>query len=97
MKVIGKTTDGFIIEASEREVSRLIGFYSGAETGHPKLVVGAEIKVSEMYDQLYALRNNRNTLAKEAEKLRMIAGLLENSDPVALAYQQPDDVIEGPI
>ena len=49
MKIIGKTDSGFIIEAEDREVARLAGYYSAGDC-RSRLVVGAEIKVNAMFE-----------------------------------------------
>ena len=40
MKILGKTKDGFIMEASLTEVANLLGFYSEYADKFPKIVVG---------------------------------------------------------
>lgn len=81
MKIIGKTKSGFILEASRDEVENLMGFYSMRTA----IEVGDEIKVSEMFQQLYSLARKEESLKQFAKSLRGIADLLEISDPVVTA------------
>lgn len=81
MKIIGATPDGFIIQADEREVARLIGHYSQHDC-RAKLKVGAEIKVNEMYDQLYKIKALRNTLKAIQEASNNLRECVESKSPV---------------
>lgn len=67
MKIIGKTEDGFILSAKGSEISKLIS-YDYTYDMYPKLQIGQEINVSEMYAQLYGLKqfdsDNKYAIAK---------------------------------
>lgn len=70
MKVIGRTKDGFILEASSDEAAKLTGArYYGLEEF--RLNIGDEIQVSEMYRQL-------DELSKMNRDVARIQGLLTN-------------------
>jgi hypothetical protein len=102
MKIIGSTgrrgyiTDKFILEATETELYNLIGYYSRCNSDI-KVDVGDEIKVSEMYHQLYDLMNNKITAEKIATELEAIASLLRVKDPVkrALEVSKPKKSTKG--
>ena len=81
MKVIGKSQNGFILDASSQEVARLIGYYSSYEKGATSSV-GDEIQVDKMYEQLYKLEHNQPELRKVVDTLRGLADLLEPVCPV---------------
>lgn len=82
MKIIGQTDEGFIINATEREIFNLIGYYYSGDTGAPKLRVGSVIDVSSMYRQLYEIKNRKGVLGKLAKELKETADLLTIKDPV---------------
>lgn len=89
MKIIGSKKDGFILEASEREVANLVGYYSEYEmrrSGDPKeLKVGDEVKVHEMYRRLYTLSSRRGEIKTAQKMLRDAASELELVDPILAA------------
>lgn len=81
MKIIGKTRHGFIVEASETEVANILGFYGPYyPSGCPKLEVGNEIKVSDLYERLHAMRKSEVTLADCRKSLRSLADLIDPID-----------------
>lgn len=83
MKIIGKTADGFIIEAEKDEVANLLGtYYFSSEMPH--LDIGTKIKVSKMYDQLRALKCHPAEIAGMQAKLRAAADLLNAVNPLVL-------------
>lgn len=84
MKVIAKTKDGYLLEASETEIANLIGYYSQYESGFDRrgLNIGDSLKISEMFQQLYSLKKNLPLLSKTAAEFRNLADLLEVKDPI---------------
>lgn len=92
MKIIGISKNGFILEAEENEVSKLIGYGSIYSDGvREKLKVGAEIKVAAMYGQLYDLSREQDRLKDIASKLRTAADLIGTlPDPLTLVTVGPD-------
>jgi hypothetical protein len=84
MKVIGKTEEGFIIQAGANEVFHLIGHYSKYSEGCPKIEVGNEIHVDKMYHQLRDLSLHRKTIMEMQAKLRVAVDLLDEVDPMSL-------------
>jgi len=83
MKIIGKTKEGFILEAKAREVARLTGYYS-EYTDKLKLEPGKEIQVHEMYDQLYNLSHAKKEIISVQNTLRSIANDLDEIVPVTI-------------
>lgn len=81
MKVIGKSSNGYILDSSSQEVARLIGYYGSYEKGSTPSV-GDEIQVNKMFEQLYTLKRNEPELKKVVDTLRGLADLLEPVCPV---------------
>ncbi len=76
MKIIGKTSSGFIIEAGENEVARLIGFYSSGRASETLLKIGADIQVNPMFDQLYKIKElKRNITEIEANAVKLLESI----------------------
>jgi len=75
MKIIATTPGGFILQADEQEVYRLVGHYyrgNASREIQDNMKVGTEIKVSEMFDQLYKVReitSKTKQISKLAEEL----------------------------
>ena len=82
MKIIGKTENGYIVEASKDDVANLVGYHGQYDTKYKPLSVGDEILVSKMFRQLYELKNNQPELQKVVGTLRNLADLLEPVCPV---------------
>jgi len=81
MKIIGKTENGYIIEASKDDVANLIGYYSHYSK-EVNISVGDEIQVSKMYQQLHDLERSQPEMRKVVSTLRGMADLLEPVCPV---------------
>ena len=84
MKIIGNTDDGFIIQATNDETYRLIGYFSQYSDGRPTIKVGSEIPVNKMYNQLYHLSYHKKEIMEMQAKLRAAATLLDEVDPITL-------------
>ena len=84
MKIIGKTNDGFIIQASKTEVANIIGFYSEYDNdyGKNKPEIGTEIRLHDMYAQLYTLANHQKELGNIAVRLEDYAKTLRIIEPI---------------
>jgi hypothetical protein len=82
MKVVGKTDNGYIFQASADEVMNLIGFYSAYDKTAPQLKIGDEITVAALYRQLYDLKSAVRDVRNLQGKLRIAADLLELPDPI---------------
>jgi len=84
MKVLGKTCDGFILQATESELGKLLGYAYSGDVSDELRKSGAEVKISPMFDQLYGLAKGRGKI-KEAEKLlREYADLLAVVKPIEI-------------
>lgn len=81
MKVIGKSKDGFILQATETEVANLIGYYSERSDGF-KVKPGDEINVHDMFQTLYQMDSHAKEIELIQRKLREIADNLEPVVPI---------------
>lgn len=84
MKIIASTKGGFLLEATSTEIANLIGYYTEYDSGFNRreLQIGDELKISEMFRQLYSLSKNLPLLSKTAAEFRNLAELLEVKDPI---------------
>lgn len=90
MKIIGQTKNGFILEASDWELARLVGYYSYGDLekrsvtyrhGGP-VQVGDEIPISKMYESLTGLAQLESKLQQARAILTTVAGGLTMVDPI---------------
>jgi hypothetical protein len=93
MKIIGKTKDGFILQATDYELGRLTGHYSlseyekslGSEQNRRyggAVQIGDEIQVSAMYSQLTLMATLEKRMADARGILTTVAGGLTMVDPI---------------
>lgn len=78
MKVIGKTTDGCIINISNADLKKLTGFYNSNHS----FMMGDTLEVAKLYHQLKELGNQEKTIKKIVHTLRTAAGMLEKINPI---------------
>lgn len=78
MKVIGETKEGYIVEVSSKEMANLHGFYSSYSTDAPKVKVGAEISIEEVYHKYTSLEHliKSNDFSKMIEDLNKAIKLI---------------------
>lgn len=72
-----------MLEVSKSDIANLIGYYGEYDMDHkyrPK--IGDEIKINDMYKQLYTLQNKQPELKKVVDTSRGLADLLEPTVPV---------------
>lgn len=102
MKIIGQTRDGYIVEASEGELANAMGFGSRyaaefKEQTKPfrdrddKMRVGAELNIARTNDTMGRIVAGQDTVAKAAESMRAIAGIME----MTLAHIIPAQATEA--
>lgn len=77
MKIIGRTSDGFILQAGKTEVARLIGFRYESDC-EKKLQVGADLPVAAMFSQLYGLTQASKCIESLQEKAQTLIDELAN-------------------
>jgi hypothetical protein len=81
MKVLGKSSNTYILEATQIEIANLIGYYYHGDCSGI-IIPGAEIQISPMYKQLYNLKENQPELQKIVTTLRNLADSLEPVCPI---------------
>ena len=82
MKIIGKGQSGkFLIEATDREIANLFGFYWEGQLREAgiKLEPGMEIDPSKEYDKLAWLRKRNQDFNDLVKHLRRTADLIDNN------------------
>lgn len=94
MKIIGKTRDNLLLEASAEEVARLLGHYYASNVARCELEIGAEVKVSEMWEQMYRLARAQRELKAASQTLHSIANLMLVADPLIQAIVDPEKAAE---
>ena len=86
MKIIGKANEKFLVEISEDEILRILGYSGRFDSDKPKdmktFSAGDIIQVSEIFDQLKYFKYNENRLKKIAEELQRYASNLTLVDRV---------------
>jgi len=90
MKIIGRTDNGYMIVVKRHELANLCGYYSTSSDDCPTFNSGDEIKVSEMFKQLYDLAYRKEKLAKVASDLREFADLIELHQPIVFNDEKAD-------
>jgi hypothetical protein len=109
VKIIGRTADGALVEASDEELARIVGFDDVSHkevdkfTSNPigssgyrwqrQFIVGMEIKVSPMWDWMKKARESFSKIKQSAELVRATAAILEQAPPAALV--QPSEEPNG--
>lgn len=91
MKIIAKTNSQFVITASHDEVANLIGYYSAYQGVLPK--EGDDIKVNDMYKQLYKLRRLRGTISAISTEAKNLLEVIEEHNP--LLMQVSDEIADA--
>jgi hypothetical protein len=81
MTILATTNNGFLIQASEQEMARLAGYYSISDC-RPKLVIGAEIQVNAMYDQLYKMRYVGRSIKEIEERANNLLETIKIKSPI---------------
>lgn len=83
MKIIGKTKEGYILDASEDEIANLIGYYCKYSLDKKvQLSIGDQINISQMYKQLYDLSRKHEEIENAKEKLAECIKYMDEIEPV---------------
>lgn len=95
MKIIGKTKEGYILEASSTDLANLVGHYYEGDVkrapdqshygGNTGFKIGDVINVHAMYDQLNFLARERKQCERTALELENLAARLRLVDPMIRA------------
>jgi hypothetical protein len=92
MKVIGKTGNGFILEASKNEVANLLDLYSSLHQSF-KVDVGKEIEISSIYNRY---RSFENLIKSEEFKdaLRKLNKTVKILTPIEELFTQTKEILK---
>jgi hypothetical protein len=78
MTIIAKTKHGYIAEISHTETANLLGWWDANYRNQlEQLQIGAEIKIHEMFLQLYAFEQTRSRLPQVQAWLREMANQID--------------------
>lgn len=89
MKIIGKTSAGYIVETDANELSNLMG-YQGDRTrqnelrNYNDLRVGDKIPIHVMYDRLFRMANMERELAEISAKLKAASDFVNTALPTII-------------
>ena len=78
MKLIAKGNGSWIVDIKESELEKLTGYYYHKK----KFIVGHELQVDSLYNQLKSLVTHENEIKRIIHALKTAAGMLEKIDPV---------------
>lgn len=109
MKIIGKTADGYLLEATEDDIALAAGFtgkhdanwkLAKDKAGHSYsrmegLPVGAVVPVRELHSIIGQIRWKEDEAKKGAAALRAIATILEGAMPSVIFPAPPAPAPEG--
>jgi len=101
MKVIGTTAKGFLLEASDDEIAKLIGYYSAYAVKNKfskrEIVnVGDDIQIAAMYNCFIELVEKVKTMEQIRASLRAVAASMEIVDPLLREIEQITDANPAP-
>ena len=83
MKIIGRTKEGYILDASADEIANLVGYYGKYSLDKKvQLNIGDEINISQMYKQLYNLSRKHEEIESAKEKLAECIKYMDEIEPV---------------
>lgn len=77
MKIIAKTNGGVIIEATENEIANVMGYAYASTNGCPKINIGTDIKISDMYQRLTDIQYNSQRVKDAKDKLKNMLSTLD--------------------
>jgi hypothetical protein len=90
MKIIGRSVEGYLLEATKEELANLVGVQSW-QRDCPDFRPGMTIMVCELFKRLDAMRKSEETLKSCADSLRNLADLLGPVDTLIKgALKEPE-------
>jgi hypothetical protein len=95
MKIVASITHSkFIVEMTDDEIAKLAGHsFHGASGFSHRLEPGAEIKVSESWDDLQKFRRAKEQITNAAETLKACAALALNAS-ASYVIDPPEKIAE---
>ena len=82
MKIIGYTANGYMIDANRDEIANLLGCFASYSLKNQTLTYGTEIKISDMYNQLYRLNQMRDSIEGIQKQMKNMINTLTEIDPI---------------
>ena len=79
MRIIANAETGYLVSATKVELEKLSNTYYEDEV--IKMCLGAEIPISDMYDQIKFLKQHKNSIDQAKENLQKIIDNLEIIKP----------------
>lgn len=100
MNIIGKTTNGYIVEASADELAKAAGFTSPYDPSWPfkggDIPIGSLLNVAAAYNWHSRVGNNIESARQSAHIMRALADMIEGSLPdVIIANKEPQEIKVG--
>lgn len=91
MRIIGKSDGGFIVDMKEDELANLVGYFYMGQDKFPAFSVGQEVKVGDMYQQLYRMSYFKADILKAIDACNEAAKQLSPVAPLvgAIMAQEP--------
>lgn len=84
MKIIGKTSSGFLIEATENQIAEAMGYHYASQNGCPKIEIGATINVSNEFKRLRDIEANKGKIKEAKKSLQQILESLDKTEPLLM-------------
>ena len=95
VKIIANTgKDGYLVEATSRELTRLTGYANTTARDAPKLRIGSTIKVDDMFLQLHAIAGMENKINVVRSHLTKMVEDLEDVIPVINEIETASKLLE---
>lgn len=101
MKVIATTKTGFLLDATDDEVAKLVGYYNAysmksAFRRSNVVNVGDSIQIAAMYTSLTGLVDKLATMEQIRASLRAVAASMEIVDPLLREIKEITDANPAP-
>jgi len=88
MKIIADAGNHVVlVEATEDEVAKVAGYDWRGSQGSPRIIVGLEISISEVYNNLRSIQEAADNIRRVQQTLRAVADVLDTVPPVIEAAQ----------
>jgi hypothetical protein len=87
MKILGRGDEKFIVEVTRREMANLCGYYYEGAANCPEFKVGNELKISEMFDQMYYFSIHKVGIREQIALIREYADKLELIEPIKMEHK----------
>ena len=90
MRIIGKTSDGFMCEASKRELAQLQGYYY--KDSNAKINIGDDFQINSMFEYLHTLAKDEKQMINSIYEIRKFLDKIEKVPLPVLALSAQIEV-----